>query len=1050
MKQLLWIFLCGLGWWLSPNVQAQEQILADFEDLSRVEVATAAGVSLKIAPDAGFSGQSMRMDFDFKGGGGYAIARIPVALDVAGNYQFTFRIRGNTPPNTLEFKLLDDSKDNVWWVNARNYDFPKDWRKVVYKKRHIQFAWGPLGGGELKKVAYVEFVITAATGGKGSVWVDDFRYMPLPDADAQPPKPEISVSSNPSGKDWIQDGKSETAWLSATGSQSVTLNLKQPREFSALTLQWKGPDFARNYRILGKNGDEDWRVLVDMKGADGGQDDFYLPESEATALRIEMLPGNGAHRFALAEVQIHPPDYAFTHTEFFRNLAKQAPRGAYPKYWLDEASYWTIVGGSGDTKEGLINEEGSVEVDKRFSIEPFVQLQNGTKRAWADATHMQALEDDYLPMPTVTRTMPGLTLAVTTFADGNPEATTLYLRYRLKNTGSVRKQGDLQLAIRPFQVNPHWQFLNLPGGFSPIETLRRSGSEVQVISRENGTTTPVRMLTAGARFQAFAFGQASVLDRKFPLQTSVTDVNRFATGILSYAFNLGAGQESEFWLAVPMHAQSPVATSAAAAQTAFTRTKTWWKNRLDQIGLSLPPDDEVGKTIRANLAYLLINRDKARIQPGSRSYDRAWIRDGSLSSSALMQFGFNEEVKAFAEWYATFQHENGYVPCCVDDRGGDPVPEHDSHGQLIFLIADYYRYNHDVDFLRRMFPHVIKAVHVINELRGQRRTEAYQTPEKQVFFGLMPESISHEGYSAKPMHSYWDDLFALKGLRDAVWIAEVLGETTSATQFKSDLDAFQHDFRASIVLTMQQHNINYMPGCAELGDFDATSTTVALDPVDVTDLDVPMDALRNTFARYADFFNRRMNGTEKWEGMTPYEWRTVGSFVRLNQPEQAHAILRWFWTISRPAGFRHWAEVVWHDPKMPRFIGDMPHTWVGSDFLRSVRNFLIVEHNDRLVYAPALLPEWVKDPHGVGIEAMPTRFGRATYHVQRTADGKTIRVQLKSVPNAPAGIALELHAPLPNPLAPVEVDGKSAEWASSGVLRFADLRNLPAEVVFHY
>ena len=135
---------------------------------------------------------------------------------------------------------------------------------------------------------------------------------------------------------------------------------------------------------------------------------------------------------------------------------------------------------------------------------------------------------------------------------------------------------------------------------------------------------------------------------------------------------------------------------------------------------------------------------------------------------------------------------------------------------------------------------------------------------------------------------------------------------------------------------------------------------------------------------------------------------------------------------------------------MPRFIGDMPHTWVGSDFLRSVRNFLIVEHNDRLVYAPALLPEWVKDPHGVGIEAMPTRFGRATYHVQRTADGKTIRVQLKSVPNAPAGIALELHAPLPNPLAPVEVDGKSAEWASSGVLRFADLRNLPAEVVFHY
>ena len=35
------------------------------------------------------------------------------------------------------------------------------------------------------------------------------------------------------------------------------------------------------------------------------------------------------------------------------------------------------------------------------------------------------------------------------------------------------------------------------------------------------------------------------------------------------------------------------------------------------------------------------------------------------------------------------------------------------------------------------------------------------------FYGLLPPSISHEGYSAKPMHSYWDDFWALQGLRDA-------------------------------------------------------------------------------------------------------------------------------------------------------------------------------------------------------------------------------------------------------------------------------------------
>ena len=33
--------------------------------------------------------------------------------------------------------------------------------------------------------------------------------------------------------------------------------------------------------------------------------------------------------------------------------------------------------------------------------------------------------------------------------------------------------------------------------------------------------------------------------------------------------------------------------------------------------------------------------------------------------------------------------------------------------------------------------------------------------------GLVTESISHEGYSAKPVHSYWDDFWALRGLDDA-------------------------------------------------------------------------------------------------------------------------------------------------------------------------------------------------------------------------------------------------------------------------------------------
>ena len=45
--------------------------------------------------------------------------------------------------------------------------------------------------------------------------------------------------------------------------------------------------------------------------------------------------------------------------------------------------------------------------------------------------------------------------------------------------------------------------------------------------------------------------------------------------------------------------------------------------------------------------------------------------------------------------------------------------------------------------------------------RAHRRRPAPATHAR--IYGLMPASISHEGYSAKPMHSYWDDFWALKG-----------------------------------------------------------------------------------------------------------------------------------------------------------------------------------------------------------------------------------------------------------------------------------------------
>jgi hypothetical protein len=67
---------------------------------------------------------------------------------------------------------------------------------------------------------------------------------------------------------------------------------------------------------------------------------------------------------------------------------------------------------------------------------------------------------------------------------------------------------------------------------------------------------------------------------------------------------------------------------------------------------------------------------------------------------------------------------------------------------------------------------------------------------------------------------------------------------------------------------------------ADRGDFDATATTIALS-VSGQQADLPRHELEETFERYWRNFLTRRDGGTNWNDYTPYELRTVGSFVRL-------------------------------------------------------------------------------------------------------------------------------------------------------------------------
>ena len=379
----------------------------------------------------------------------------------------------------------------------------------------------------------------------------------------------------------------------------------------------------------------------------------------------------------------------------------------------------------------------------------------------------------------------------------------------------------------------------------------------------------------------------------------------------------------------------------------------------------------------------------------------------------------------------------------MDHGGADPVSENDSNGEFLYAVMEYYRYTRDVGFVSEMWPRVVKAVEYIAALRAQRATEAFRSPEKARFFGLMPESISHEGYSSRPVHSYWDDFFTLRGLKDAASMAAVVGDEERAAQFAALRDTFRSDLFASISRVMEERGIDYIPASVELGDFDPSSTAIAIAPVDEM-RNLPEAALKRTFDKYYEEFRKRRDGEAEWEAFTPYELRNVEALVRLGQRERALEVLDFMIAKQRPAEWNEWPEIVWRDPTSPKFIGDMPHTWVGSSFIQSVRSMFVYERElDRsLVLAAGVPRDWVTQGRRIALKRLPTHFGVLSYSLESEHPG-ALKLRLSGDLILPPG-GIVVRPPLEKPLVAVRVNGRQSPIFSADQ---AIITEFPAEVI---
>ena len=949
-------------------------------------------VEARWLPDA--QGQGMCLAYDFHGVSGYAVVKRALpSLTLPADYEFRLKVHGAGPANHFQFKLTDASGENVWWVQQRDVRFGPAARELRFKRRQIQFAWGPAADKTLRSPQALELTVaTGSGGGQGRLCFEQLELVERAPAPAQWAAPVVSAHEG-----------------------GIEIALGGPREFSGLQLRW--PDRKErpaDYALESEDGDSQWRQLAVVRAAAGPVDAFFLPEGEGRRLRLKPLDASTSRStWPVPAVELAEASQWQSVDDATRARAAAYPAGIYPRAYRGEQNYWTLVGVDGGARHAaLLSEDGALEpLPGSPSVEPFVLLPAAAGRAarlvsWADVKIEHSLPEGYLPLPRVRWVHPEFTLDIEAAAIGRPDEATGLVRYTMHAKRAL--QARLLLVARPWQVNPPQQFLNRPGGASPLHVAKWQDGELGI----NGSQLSLRPLPAPSKV---TLGGGTALPLAMALAQGekprvLRDGDELAGGgqaevALDFPLQVRAGGEAHVALTWAMAGEPQPLRSTAQVDQAFRAATAAWHERLNRVGFTLPASGrQVHDSLRSALAQILLSRDGPALQPGTRSYARSWVRDGAMMVAGLLRLGEQQAARDFVDWYASKLFANGKVPCCVDLRGADPVPENDSHGEFIFAVAELWRFTHDRDALQRHWPAVERATRYMEGLRQSERTAANRQPGREAHFGLMPASISHEGYSEKPMHSYWDDFWALRGYKDAVVLAEALGHDAAAREFSAWRDEFTADLAASIKAAATRHRIGFIPGAAELGDFDPTSTTVALNPAHAESL-LPEGMLAATFERYWRESEQRRRGEKVWRDYTPYELRSAGALVRMKQPERAWGMLDFFFADQRPAGWNQWAEVVMRDPREIHFLGDMPHAWVASDAIRSLLDLFAhdAEDGQALVLAAGLPEAWLKE--GVAVRGLATPQGPLSYRLKRTDRGLKIDIEAGLTP-PPGGLRI--------------------------------------------
>jgi hypothetical protein len=925
--------------------------------------------SLEIVTEPGV----LRLRHELGETGGFVVAQGTLACQLSARYSLAFQLRYQGDPCTLEVKFVSPDGKDVW--RATQALLGQDSRAVTLSGHEFEYAWGERGAGRPSAIGRLEFAIVASHRSVGRLEIELPQLVSLPAVDP------LYVSGGRQSGDTVlplDDGSAagldRIGWCPAAPGDWLQVDMGYDEVLSGVHLRFADSPHDADVTVECRASSEDeWSQATRLTNVTAHT--LWIPVRPLTARWLRLLWSGGAPAPTVTGFTAVTLEQARTPNDFVSLVAHALPRGHRPATFLGEQVWWTCVSAPDAGRQALLSEHGAIEFGFASpTLEPSWS-DSLAWHGWQDARSVCALENG-LPLPTVNLHWPDRHLRV--LPQWVSALQGVQVRYEWINDTASPLEFEFLLSLLPFQISPPSQQHGVVGGRAPVHSLHRDGAGMIVNGQYRLTlSTPPAACRIATGVQS---------DPRFSLQRGPEHVvdddtgNASAVWVWTVFLAPGASWHVDVMVSELGHPSVSSLTWPGHAQYRAA-TGTSWRQALAAVNVELPASrQEMIECWRLCVAHILGNRQGAMINPGPRRYARSWIRDAATMGEALLKADRLAEVMAFVEAYAPLVGSDGYVPCCIDlDGTADPLVEHDSHGQWIALVAQVYRYTGDMAFLQRHADRTYRVADYIMALRRQRLGDAWCNGARQAACGLIPESVSHEGYLAQPVHSYWDDLWCLRGLLDAAWLASALGDAGRHGRYAAEASDFKAAIYRSIETVQRVRGIDYVPGSVEWADLDPSAS--ACGPAQLGFLDVyPGDSMHRTMTLFMAHWRERVVNGRALTKYSAYDIRVVRALVNLDRREEAHELLEFLLADRRPLAWHQWPEISWPDPASAGHVGDLPHTWISAEYVLAIRSCLIEETEEGLILVRGVPLRWLEEGP-VTVRSLPTRYGPVGYRL---------------------------------------------------------------------